>query len=52
MNIQKKIEYLFEYSTFWIFFVKKNSKTSWIFMIFMNIHDIQVGTIPRCAHLK
>ena len=48
-NIQKK-NWIF----IWIFnflnihFVKKNSKMSWIFMIFMNIHDIQEGTIPRC----
>ena len=42
---------------FWIFswifnflnihLVEKYLKTSWIFKIFMNIHDIQVGTIPR-----
>ena len=42
MNIQKKIEYLFEYSTFWIFILwKKNIQKCleyswylWIFMIF------------------
>ena len=45
-------EYLFEYSTFWIFILwKKKSKTSWIFKIFMNIHDIQVGMIPRCTFI-
>ena len=32
-----------------IHFVKKNSKTSWIFMIFMNIHDIHVGMIRVSA---
>ena len=50
MNTQKKIffEYLFEYSTFWIFILwKNNQKTSWIFKIFMDIHDIQVDMIPR-----
>ena len=45
MNIQKNI--IFEYYLNIIYFVKKYSKMSWIFMIFMNIHDIQVGTIPR-----
>ena len=56
LNIQiniKKYAWIFkkiEYSTFWISILwKKIQKMSWIFMIFMNIHDIQVGTIPRCS---
>ena len=50
LNIQINIQ---KYAWIWIFnflniqFVKKYSKMSWIFMIFINIHDIQVGTIPR-----
>ena len=46
----KKIIWIFNFLN--IHFVKKYSKTSWIFKIFMNIHDIQVGTIPRWSWTK
>ena len=50
MSIQNSNIYL-NIQLFWIFILwKKYSKLSWIFMIFVNIHDIQVGTIPRWSN--
>ena len=54
MHEYSKFEYLFEYSTFWIFILwnKYSKKTSWMFKIFMNILNIQVGVIPRCNEIN